>query len=326
MRIHLITSLLFLFTISMSCVAQDAELPKLAKEIRNMRDTDQKLRIKWAKLAKEGDRESKKFKKLTNQCIEADSLNTIRMKEIVATHGWPTYSLVGKRASNSAWLLVQHADRDPLFQMKCLPLLKEAVDAGEANPTNYAYLYDRVHVAQGKKQLYATQTSTNNGITTGEYYPIEDESKVQERRESMGIEMSVVEYAKQYGFEYTIPSEKEAEEKAIAYQKWYKQKVFEAKSALEINDYSKAAENYMKAMVNFGSLQNEDLVDTARAMSLSNHKDAHVAISYLMKAAINGWENISDFDSNPDFEYIKKESPRNWKNLMRTVGWLMNGE
>lgn len=170
-----ITLFFYLIFISSSISwAQEVQLPELAKEIRQMRYMDQKLRIKWAKMAKKGDRESKKFIKLTDQTIKADSLNTIRMKEIIDKHGWPTYTLVGKRASASARLLVQHADRDPLFQIKCLSLLKQAVDDSLADPVNYAYLYDRVQVALGKKQLYATQSSTNNGIKKGTYYPIEN--------------------------------------------------------------------------------------------------------------------------------------------------------
>jgi hypothetical protein len=41
-----------------------------------------------------------------------DVANTQRMKEIVEQMGWPTRSKVGARASEMAWLLVQHADLD----------------------------------------------------------------------------------------------------------------------------------------------------------------------------------------------------------------------
>jgi len=141
-NISRILILLLVYSYSTSPInAQDIKYPDLAKEIRSMRDDDQKLRRKWSKMTKKGKSKSKKYKSLTEKLIAKDINNTVRMKEIIDQYGWPTYDLVGERSSNNAWLLVQHADRDPLFQMKCLPLLKTAVDEGQANPSNYAYLY-----------------------------------------------------------------------------------------------------------------------------------------------------------------------------------------
>jgi len=183
---------------------EKVKLPEISKEIIKMRDEEQKMRIKWAGFAKKGKTETEKFKELTKTLIASDRANTARMREIVVAHGWPTYELVGKGASNSAWLLVQHADRNPLFQAKCLPLLKEAVDAGQANPTNYAYLYDRVQISVGEMQHYATQSTSNNGITEGYFQTIWQEHNVQNRREEMGIKQNIVDYAKSMGFKYTI--------------------------------------------------------------------------------------------------------------------------
>src|SRR5690606_17036250 len=43
-----------------------------------------------------------------------DKANTEWLKAVVAERGWPTISEVGEEASYKAWLLVQHADQDPL--------------------------------------------------------------------------------------------------------------------------------------------------------------------------------------------------------------------
>ena len=47
-----------------------------------------------------------------------DERNTDWLKKVIARHGWPTISMVGKRASHDAWLLAQHADHDLKFQKK----------------------------------------------------------------------------------------------------------------------------------------------------------------------------------------------------------------
>src|SRR5260370_27596485 len=67
-----------------------------------------------------------------------------------------TRSTVGKYASESAWLLVQHADHDLAFQKMCLDLMK-AQAAGEVSPANMACLEDRGRVGEGRPQFYGTQ-------------------------------------------------------------------------------------------------------------------------------------------------------------------------
>ena len=45
-----------------------------------------------------------------------DAVHTARLKAIVAAHGWPTVAQVGQDGADAAWLLAQHADKDPAFQ------------------------------------------------------------------------------------------------------------------------------------------------------------------------------------------------------------------
>jgi len=92
-----------------------------------------------------------------------DRANTNWLKQVVAEHGWPTYSLVGEDASRKAWLLAQHADHDPVFQLDVLGLMEPLVEAGEVNKTDYAYLYDRVMLKLIGTQLYATQVTCEDG-------------------------------------------------------------------------------------------------------------------------------------------------------------------
>lgn len=128
---------------------------KLAEKILKMFNTDQKLR----KLAINNSKNLGYAKKVS----DCDDKNLIEIKKIIKQHGWPTFDLVGKIASNSFWTLVQHADKDLEFQKKCLTLLERVADLGQAKLANVAYLTDRIKSAEGKKIKFGTQYSIKNG-------------------------------------------------------------------------------------------------------------------------------------------------------------------
>jgi hypothetical protein len=298
---------------------QEVRLPEIAKELKKMRDTEQRMRIKWSGMVKKGKTETEKFKELTKASIAEDRANTARMREIVAKHGWPTYDLVGEGPSNNAWLIVQHADRNPLFQAKCLPLLKIAVENGQANPSNYAYLYDRVQVSKGEKQRYATQSSSNNGLYEGSFYALEDESNVQKRREEMGIERSVVDYATSMGFEYTIPTKEEASQRAEQLIENYNENLAKAKQAMATEDYHKAADFYLEVTTANGSATTEDFIEAARALSLSKHPEAKKGTLFLTRALACGWEGFDQVKDHPDFDNLKEAHAFNWEDFLITA-------
>jgi len=145
---------------------------EVAKEIIQMAEVDQEIRRQAMEEGRVWDESS-------------DTSNTERMREIVSQIGWPSQSLVGPDASSKAWLLVQHADHDVMFQSDCLRMMK-AADQGEVRKQEIAYLEDRVRVNRGKPQLYGTQFLKN---INGEYLPkpIESPDEVDKRREEMGL-------------------------------------------------------------------------------------------------------------------------------------------
>ncbi|MEN5272881.1 DUF6624 domain-containing protein [Stenotrophomonas lactitubi] len=109
------------------------------------------------------------------------------LKSVVADKGWPTYALVGHDGAKAAWLLVQHADHDPVFQADMLPLIEKAAKAGEADSADLALLTDRVLLAQGKPQRYGSQfTQADDGAM--ELRPTEDMEGLDARREAMGLQ------------------------------------------------------------------------------------------------------------------------------------------
>lgn len=115
---------------------------------------------------------------------DIDRANTASLKKIVDQIGWPTRSEVGPDGAGAAWLLAQHADLDPVFQEQALALMK-AAPCGEVDPKNIAYLEDRVLVNKRKPQRFGTQCCIVEGVVKP--FPIEDETRVDERRLAIGL-------------------------------------------------------------------------------------------------------------------------------------------
>ena len=124
---------------------------------------------------------------LFGQMGVVDRENTERVKEILAEHGWPGWSLVGDDGSTAAWFLVQHADLDPEFQELGLGYLMGAVEADYASPGDLAYLIDRVRVAKGLPQVYGTQVGPGPDGELAPRTPIEDPDHVDARRAEAGL-------------------------------------------------------------------------------------------------------------------------------------------
>jgi uncharacterized protein DUF6624 len=172
---------------------------KLRAELVERVEEDQKARrqlidLQARQAGKDAEAAKKEIEAVTKTMQEIDARNTAWMKEVVDRHGWPGKSLVGTDGAQKAWLLVQHADRDPAFQKRCLPLLAAAVKKGEATGAQLAYLTDRVRVGAGEKQVYGTQFHTADGKLQPQ--PIEDEANVDKRRKEVGLP-SLAEYRKQ---------------------------------------------------------------------------------------------------------------------------------
>ena len=109
-----------------------------------------------------------------------------RIRAIIDECGWPGYSLVGEDGCRAAGFVVQHAILDPDLQRRCVGLLREAVDQGEAAPFMLALLTDRVLMEEGQPQIYGTQYigAEVGGIAP---WPIAEPELVDERRAAVGL-------------------------------------------------------------------------------------------------------------------------------------------
>jgi hypothetical protein len=183
--------------------------PELRAELLRRMKADQDVRgaiAKWMTQFGNGDiadeaafeasldaKRKAEFKQFAETMKRVDTENTARLGEIVERHGWPTFTLVGKGGAKAAWILVQHADLSPKFQRKCLDLMAKA-PRDEIFPDDFAYLTDRVLLAEGKMQVYGTQFTMANGKCKPR--PLEDEANVDKRRREVGLP-PLAEYLKQ---------------------------------------------------------------------------------------------------------------------------------
>ncbi len=149
----------------------------LTNELQEMANTDQIAAFHWEK-------EWEKYK---------DSVFTshkMRVEKMFNKYGFLGYNKVGEGGSKNFWLIVQHCDKFPDFQMKVLNAMDKEVKEDNANSNNYAYLYDRVEANAGRKQLFGTQVDYEVN-TTGRAFPkygLVDSINVDKIRKEYGLE------------------------------------------------------------------------------------------------------------------------------------------
>ena len=123
-----------------------------------------------------------------NDMTVVDTRNRNRLKEILEEYGFPTRKLVGKDAMRGIFFLIQHSDRDKEWQKSQLTNIERAVKNGDMNGQTYAYLYDRIKINSGEKQLYGTQFSNVDPINKiVELAETEDIENLDKRRMEMGM-------------------------------------------------------------------------------------------------------------------------------------------
>jgi hypothetical protein len=156
--------------------------PALRKELLAMLVQDQAVRTGKAP---PGDKRTPE--ELAAAWTATDEAHAKRMTKILDEHGWPGWKLVGSDGAHAAWVLIQHADLELPLQERGLALMKDAVAAGDADPSDLAYLVDRVRVAKNEPQVYGTQWGQNEAGKLTPRTPIEDEAMVDIRRAEAGL-------------------------------------------------------------------------------------------------------------------------------------------
>lgn len=149
------------------------------------------------------------LKYLDRNTIHIDSINLVRVEEIIKEYGWPTFTMVGKVAANGAFMVIQHSNTQ--IQKKYLDQLLDAAKNKEASAESVALLQDRIAANETHYQIYGTQVFQMKDPATGKlskytYFPIRDEQNVDKRRKEMGL-IPLKDYLKMFGIDY-VPGTK----------------------------------------------------------------------------------------------------------------------
>jgi len=177
----------------------------LQKELLDIYTEDQGIRGEFMKIYKDPNSDKKKIDSIGKLMRKKDSINLIQVIKILDEKGWVGKDVVGAQANQTLFLVIQHSDLK--YQQKYLPMMREAVKKGNANPGNLAYLEDRVALREGKRQIYGSQSSKNK--TTNKLYisPMIDPDNVDKRRAEVGLG-TMAEYAAKMNIEWNLEAYK----------------------------------------------------------------------------------------------------------------------
>jgi len=172
------------------------------KKLEDVYRSDQGIRTEYISAQKISGGKSAKVDSLGKVMIYYDSLNTIKVTQILDQYGWLGEDKVGVRGNLTLFLVIQHSDLKT--QQKYLPMLRIAVDNGKASPSSLALLEDRVALTEGKKQIYGSQVSSIPNLP-GKYYlsPMIDPDNVDKRRASVGLQ-PIAEYLKRWDINWDV--------------------------------------------------------------------------------------------------------------------------
>jgi hypothetical protein len=167
--------------------------------------TDQKYRLQIDSVGNKYGWESKELESFTKvidiKIKEVDSIDLIKVEEIIGKYGWLGPEVVGEHGNQTIWLIIQHSDL--ATQERYLPMMREAVKNGKASASDLAYLEDRVALRQGKKQIYGSQIGGDPETHICYVSPLEDPDNVDKRRADVGLPPLAL-YVSQYQIKWDV--------------------------------------------------------------------------------------------------------------------------
>lgn len=149
-------------------------------------DDDQLIRQQFISAQKEFGHENKKVDSLGMIMILKDSINLVKVTEILDKHGWVGIDKIGGQANQTLFLVIQHSDLKS--QQKYLPMMREAVKTNNASASSLALLEDRVALEEGKRQIYGSQIGYDEDTEKSYVLPLQDPENVDKRRVKVGLE------------------------------------------------------------------------------------------------------------------------------------------
>jgi hypothetical protein len=129
--------------------------------------------------------DSKELKDLYRSMQIKDSINVQKITAILDKYGWLSPGIIGDEGNATLFIVIQHSELP--VQIKYLPMLRDAVNKGNAKARHLALLEDRVALRQGKEQVYGSQVAWD--MKTNKHYvlPLVDPDNVDKRRAEVGL-------------------------------------------------------------------------------------------------------------------------------------------
>ncbi len=177
----------------------------LEKELLEIYAEDQEIRGEFMNVYKAPKPDKRKIDSIGKIMEKKDSINLIKVIKILDEKGWVGKNLVGTQANQTLFLVIQHSDLK--YQQKYLPMMREAVKKGNANPANLAYLEDRIALREGRKQIYGSQAAKNKKTNKMYISPMIDPDNVDKRRAEVGLG-TMAEYAAKMNIEWNLETYK----------------------------------------------------------------------------------------------------------------------
>ncbi len=119
--------------------------------------------------------------------IMINEKNLNELESLLSQKGWPKRSEVGPEATGAAFFVLQHSNAEA--QQKYISMFEKCCKENEADCQQYALMFDRMRMNQGKPQRFGTHSYLDPGKgRTDELYPLEDETKVDDWRKEIGLE------------------------------------------------------------------------------------------------------------------------------------------
>ncbi len=173
----------------------------LKERLEQIHVKDQTLRRLYREAEEKFGRDSEEMKYFWSLVNQQDSLNELEVIEIIDKYGWVGRSEVGGEANMTLWLVIQHAPLET--QEKYLPMLEASVKKGESSGSHLALLVDRIHMRNGKPQIYGSQITVDQETGEQVVYEIKEPEYVNQRRAEVGLG-PIQEYVGRWGIEWTI--------------------------------------------------------------------------------------------------------------------------
>ncbi|MEG1622163.1 MAG: hypothetical protein RR330_02200 [Alistipes sp.] len=105
--------------------------------------------------------------------------------KILDNEGWPQG--LSEKANDAIFLVIQHAPHK--FQLKYSEVVKKSAENGKIKQKDFATLYDRILMQDGKKQIYGTQmvAKMRDGNRVSYIWPVENSENIDKLRLSIEL-------------------------------------------------------------------------------------------------------------------------------------------